>query len=533
MKSIKKTIYLETITLVIVGLLMLSTVNIIAQAPEITTNKVITQTNKTNIKPTDLAYPQTLENKKIYSQPSNTLGTSLFPGITPAIANSGSAMVVGWNDADAPNVYFSASMDAGATWSDGIGWQLAEPPSLPDVDGCGDGRLIATMCPNGLDYDGGAGYALQISDPSDQTAGYYCPYYTWNTVGSGYTNFIDVACGGYTATDPAENAWAFGCYSMIGDHGKIGGQTGFFSYISSDAYSAWIYTLTDTPGTLNGGTSTSADIDQDTLISYAVYNYVDYNNSGYLDIYLFMMDFGQWGTYQDSPIHENAWETHLITSGNNNNLDVSAYKDNVIIVSERAGNIIAYHADDPVHNGTFSETTIITGAEQPRISHYGQNKAVCEYIKSGVVYSTVTEDGGATWSTPEQVSVEDSIQSTDVCLMGSAYESDNTIYFAPMTIKTPILGIESVSGGIGVSAVIKNSGTGAAENVDWSIKSTGTIFVGKEKSGTIATLAPGASVTIKSGLMLGFGTISTTITVGSATKTVSGKLLLFFVTKLA
>jgi len=46
-------------------------------------------------------------------------------------------------------------------------------------------------------------------------------------------------------------------------------------------------------------------------------------------------------------------------------------------------------------------------------------------------------------------------------------------------------------------------------------------------------LAPGATVTIKTGLMLGFGSISATITVGSTTKTVSGKLLLFFVTGLA
>ena len=53
MKNIKKTIYLETITLVIVGLLMLSTISIIAQEPEINENQVITQTYKTDIKPTD------------------------------------------------------------------------------------------------------------------------------------------------------------------------------------------------------------------------------------------------------------------------------------------------------------------------------------------------------------------------------------------------------------------------------------------------------------------------------------------------
>ena len=60
--------------------------------------------------------------------------------------------------------------------------------------------------------------------------------YSWNDVGAGYTNFIDVACGGYTAADPAENEWAYGGYSIVGDHGDLGEQTGFFSYLNSDAW---------------------------------------------------------------------------------------------------------------------------------------------------------------------------------------------------------------------------------------------------------------------------------------------------------
>ena len=531
MKNAKK-IYLNTITLVIVGLLITSTASVIAHEQKTNENKITTQINKINIKPSDSTYSRTVENKKIYTQPSNTLGTNIFPGITPAISNSGSIIAVGFHSLDNANVYFSGSTDAGVTWTNGAGWTLPEEPSLPCIDGCGNGRFIGGMVPNFNDNDGSTLYKVNITDASAPTTGYKCVDWVWNSVGSGYTNFIDVACGGYTAATPAENGWALGGHSIIGDHGTIGAQTGFFSYQSTAAGEAWIYTLTDTPGAFNGATSTSMDIDQSTLYSYAVYNF--YNNNGAsMDIYLFIMNFGEWGTYSGSPIHDQNWGMWINTTGNDNKLDVSAYKNNVIIVSEKDGNIVAYHANDPVHNGTFSETAIITGAKQPRISHYGENKAICEFIKDGGVYSTVTEDGGVAWSTPTLISTESNIQNADVCTLGYAYESDNTIYFTPTDFKQAVIGIESVSGGIGVSAVIKNSGNAAAENVDWSIATTGTVFLGGQKSGQITSLQAGASTTIKTGFMLGFGKISVTVTAGSVSKTVSGKLLLFYVTTLA
>ena len=75
---------------------------------------------------------------------------------------------------------------------------------------------------------------------------------------------------------------------------------------------------------------------------------------------------------------------------------------------------------------------------------------------------------------------------------------------------------------MGVSAVLKNTGKADATNFAWSIKSDGTVFVGKEKAGT-ATLAAGASTTIKTGFMLGIGAITITVTADTAVKTAEAK----------
>jgi len=70
----------------------------------------------------------------------------------------------------------------------------------------------------------------------------------------------------------------------------------------------------------------------------------------------------------------------------------------------------------------------------------------------------------------------------------------------------PELEISTITGGFGVKAVIKNTGTGAATNVDWTIALDGKlVFLGKSSPGTIPSIAAGAESSIKSKLILGFG----------------------------
>ena len=99
----------------------------------------------------------------------------------------------------------------------------------------------------------------------------------------------------------------------------------------------------------------------------------------------------------------------------------------------------------------------------------------------------------------------------------------------------PELAIESIAGGFGVSAVIKNTGDADATNVAYTIAlEGGLIILGKETTNSIPTIAAGASEAIKAGFILGIG--KTTITISAscdegatASATATGTVLLFFV----
>jgi hypothetical protein len=70
----------------------------------------------------------------------------------------------------------------------------------------------------------------------------------------------------------------------------------------------------------------------------------------------------------------------------------------------------------------------------------------------------------------------------------------------------PALEIGTVTGGFGLKASVKNTGAGAATNVDWTITLDGKlVFLGKSTTGTIATLAAAGEEPIKAKFILGIG----------------------------
>jgi len=170
---------------------------------------------------------------------------------------------------------------------------------------------------------------------------------------------------------------------------------------------------------------------------------------------LTMTDFNTWDEYAGYPIHNDTSQAFINSSGNDNVIDISAANNNVIIVSERDGSIVAYYSYDGLNS--VNEVQIDSNGEQPRIVHTGDESAFCSYIKNGVLYTSVTDDGGATWTSPNVNSENGPVYSNDISAFGALYEAEQMIYFAEIEASFPIIEIDSITGGIGVNAIIKNT----------------------------------------------------------------------------
>jgi len=216
---------------------------------------------------------------------------------------------------------------------------------------------------------------------------------------------------------------------------------------------------------------------------------------------------------------------------------IAHYGENIAIVYMSGGNIKCAYSSN---NGDDWSTSTIGSGGYPDICAVG-SEFRCAYANNGNLYLVASSDGGATWGEQEKVNdvdgtVVEEEGSIDIHRGGIVWtdirNEDKDIYYASGTA-APEITIGAISGGIGVSAEIENTGTGDANNVQWSIDlEGGLVLVGAHADGTISTLAAGASQTVKIGFVLGFGGVDITVAADGASKTASGTVLLFLVTGL-
>jgi len=231
---------------------------------------------------------------------------------------------------------------------------------------------------------------------------------------------------------------------------------------------------------------------------------------------------------------ENDWPGFIFEGAKNP--DVSASNGYCYLLCEVNGEIVCYYSHN--NGDTFEASTVASQGEHPVVSSFGA-QVVCAYSRNGDLYTSLSEDGGVTWeefpainSATGQVKSDErsySISGTHLVWTDLRNEKNTIFYDKTGEISVPVIEIQELAGGLGVSAVISNTGTAEATNVNWNIQCDGRIFLGSETTGTITQIAPGQSVSIKSGLIIGLGKTDITITVGSSSMTASGTVLLFFI----
>jgi hypothetical protein len=226
--------------------------------------------------------------------------------------------------------------------------------------------------------------------------------------------------------------------------------------------------------------------------------------------------------------------------------EIGAKGDVVAVVFDQAGDVKCSTSIDG--GGNWSTSTVATGASYPA-AYVAENKIYCAYVKDGNLFYTASSDNGATWGTPTQINDQPGTVvaqpgTIDIGAAGFVWTDNRNsgkkdIYYEYMEMEPPVqvpkLEITKISGGIGVSATIGNTGDAPATNVQWTIKVTGGILgrIDVNGNGTIASLAVGGEGSGKTKMILGLGTISVQVTAtcdegSTATLTKAGKQLLIF-----
>ena len=168
-------------------------------------------------------------------------------------------------------------------------------------------------------------------------------------------------------------------------------------------------------------------------------------------------------------------------------------------------------------NYTFSSSTTDPDATDQLYYQWDWGNGVSEWL--GPYTSGESVETTHNWLTAGDYQVK--IIAKDNNGLESEWSDSVTIHI----IIAPQIEIVTISGGLKITAEIKNTGIVNATHINWTITLQGLVLFGQKKVGTILTIIPGNSLDISTGLVFGFGTVGITVYADDAEKTATAFLL--------
>jgi hypothetical protein len=211
---------------------------------------------------------------------------------------------------------------------------------------------------------------------------------------------------------------------------------------------------------------------------------------------------------------------------NPNTTMVKFYKNYVFDIEYISSNMIItelytdkdiYNPGDKINIDLWFENS---GESQDFIVNLVVKQEISETVLDGLLLRSLRDFKGIgsysiTWDSTDIIADSYFIEAAIADMSGNKLDIETDM----ILLETTSAEIESISGGLGASAVIENNGAENLTDLSWSLSIEGNmIFLDGYKEGNIQLLKSGDSITIKSGFLLGFGPSEIIVNVAGVSK---------------